>query len=487
MQHRQISSLHFAVRPRVLLKYGGQLLVVFSLLTSVTFFVSLLAGEYLLSWIYGTIIATTGLSGFLLQRMEAPVNLQNNEVLTLSAAVFIIIPLIASIPFQQAGLGFSDAIFEAVSAVTTTGLSTLPTVQDYPKTFLFSRAWLQWVGGLGIVVLGVAILLPQSPAALRLFSGNWQKENVVTSTKAYARAVLMVYIVLTVLGVGALLLQGGERFSAVCHILAAVSTGGFSTFDNSLAGFSQGQLRTTIIFFCFLGAMPLGLYYQSLSSGVGRFFANIEVIGLISASLGASLLLSLLLYQLDGFSIQEALQSGPLLAISAQTTAGFAGLTVADLSNGSKLLVIFLMAVGGNIGSTAGGIKIMRLLVIAKMIHLLFQKIGLANGAVVQPRYMGKRLEPDEIERCFLLVFLFVGVILLSWLPFVIMGYPALDALFEVVSACGTVGLSTGITSLELPTSLKGILCLDMLLGRLEIVAILLIFYPPTWYGRKKG
>jgi trk system potassium uptake protein TrkH len=487
MKKSQVTSLHFAVRLRVLLKYGGQLILVFAVLTGGPFIFSLLVGEYRQAWIYGTVVIGAGLSGFILQRLEAPGNLQNNEALVLSAAIFIIAPLIAAIPLHLSGLQLSDAVFEAVSGITTTGLSTLPTVEKLPRTFLFFRAWLQWIGGLGIVVLSVALLLPQSRAGLRLFSGNWEKEDLITSAKTYARAVLKIYLLLTFLGIGVLILLGVDRLDAVTHILAAVSTGGFSTYDNSIGGLASWDFEAAVILFCTLGAVSLGLYYQVLQRGLRTLFANTEVIGLICMLFTASLLLSLFLYLLDGFSLENALRNGPLLACSAQTTAGFSSVNVAGLSPGSKLLLILMMTVGGNVGSTAGGIKIMRLLIIIKIMHLLIVRSGTATGAVIQPRYMGKRLETDEIERCFVLALLFCGIIFFSWLPFVIMGYPALDALFEVASACGTVGLSTGITSVELPVMLKTVLCLDMLMGRLEIIAFLVLLYPPTWYGKKRA
>jgi len=175
-----------------------------------------------------------------------------------------------------------------------------------------------------------------------------------------------------------------------------------------------------------------------------------------------------------------------MLALSAQTTTGFSTVSVAELSGAAKFLLIIFMLIGGNIGSTAGGIKIIRLLIILKMIKYAVVSSGMTPSAVIQPRIMGKSLETADIERCFLLVFLFIAVISFSWFVFLILGYPALDSLFDVVSATCTVGLSTGITAFGLPTLAKAILCLDMLMGRLEIVAFLVLFYPPTWFGRKK-
>ena len=110
----------------------------------------------------------------------------------------------------------------------------------------------------------------------------------------------------------------------------------------------------------------------------------------------------------------------------------------------------------------------------------------LCGAPVAEPRLAGRRLEGDEIEKALILLALFVAVVLISWVPFVATGLDPLDALFEVVSASGTVGLSTGVTSLSLPAGLKGVLCLDMLFGRLEVVALLVVLYPPTWFGNRK-
>ncbi|MFA5718792.1 MAG: potassium transporter TrkG, partial [Desulfobulbaceae bacterium] len=128
-----------------------------------------------------------------------------------------------------------------------------------------------------------------------------------------------------------------------------------------------------------------------------------------------------------------------------------------------------------------------RLLVILRLIRFMIVRSGLPSDAVIYPRLMGRRLESVEIVRCFLLVFLFLLVIGVSWFIFILMGYPLLDSLFEVVSATCTVGLSTGISSPSLPAALKSVLCMDMLMGRLEIIAFLVLLYPPTWFAKKRG
>ena len=156
-----------------------------------------------------------------------------------------------------------------------------------------------------------------------------------------------------------------------------------------------------------------------------------------------------------------------------------------QLDAGSKLVLIFSMLVGGGAGSTAGGFKLLRLLIAASVFRLILLRTCLPKHAVIEPRLAGRRLQDEEIHAALLLIVLFVAVVALSWLPFVAMGYGPLDSLFEVVSATGTVGLSVGLTSATLPPLLKGILCIDMLMGRLEIMAWLVMLYPGTWFGRR--
>ncbi len=181
----------------------------------------------------------------------------------------------------------------------------------------------------------------------------------------------------------------------------------------------------------------------------------------------------------------QALHHAPILAFSAQTTAGFSVMDLSQLHAACKLVLVTAMIVGGGVGSTAGGLKILRLLMIINFLQVVLRRTCASRHAVVSPRIAGRRMEETEIQEALLIILLFVTVILFSWLPFLFMGYHPMDSLFEVVSATGTVGLSAGVVGPELPNSLKGILCLDMLLGRLEILAWVVLVYPRTWIGRR--
>ena len=148
--------------------------------------------------------------------------------------------------------------------------------------------------------------------------------------------------------------------------------------------------------------------------------------------------------------------------------------------------MIVAMLVGGSVGSSAGGFKLLRLLILLRMLQLMIRRAAMPSHAVAEPYLAGHKLETDDMLRAMQLILLFIGIMVLSWLPFVIMGYDPLDALFEVVSACGTVGLSSGIARPELEPFLKGVLCFDMIAGRVEIIALLIVLYPRNWIGRRE-
>jgi len=485
MSAQESLTLSYAVRGRVVLKYFGQLCVILGAMTLVTVVVSLIFREYSLTFSYLFVSLLIVLTGVLLGRLKAPTNIQPNEALTITSLIFLFTALVSSYPMAAAGIRFEDALFESISAVTTTGLSTLPSVEEKARTFLFSRAWMQWIGGLGIVVFSVALLVKPGVATKRLLDMD-KKEDFIGSTRNYAVKVSKVYLILTGSGVVLLLLLGEGLFSSITHILAAVSTGGFSMYDDSLSGLKKMASQYAVIVVSLLGSITLILYYQLMQKRrLKKFFGDVEVRALFFVCVLSPLLLSLLMSLTGTVSLMHVLRHAPIMAFSAQTTAGFSNINVSELDTASKLVLVVSMTLGGSVGSTSGGIKIIRLLILIKLIYTLLIRTSLSRHAVVDVRLSGQKLENDDAERALIVLSLFIFVIFFSWFPFVVTGYDPVDSLFEVVSATGTVGLSTGIVSTDLPSFLKGVLCADMLMGRLEVIAFLVLFFPKTWFGRR--
>ena len=239
MWNEKTNVLVYAVRIHVVLKYCGQLALMLAIITLVPLGFVLSEADWLRCERYAILCTGLFLIGGLLSRLRKPAFIQSNEALTVTAIIFVLSPLLMSWPMMDVGIPYIDVLFEAVSAVTTTGLSTLGSIEGRPHTFLFARAWMQWYGGLGIIVLSVALLMGHHAAARRLTDPVDSGETLASTARIHGRRTLLVYGLLTLLGMALVWPLCGNGFTALLHVLAAVSTGGFSNYDTSLAGLSS--------------------------------------------------------------------------------------------------------------------------------------------------------------------------------------------------------------------------------------------------------
>lgn len=483
MALRALETLGTPIRLPVLARYLGVLALSLAVMAAVPALAALLLGEPGFALRAGVVAAALAAAGWPLSRLPAARDIQRNEALAITALGFALGALSMVWPFAGAGLGPADAVFEAASAITTTGLSVLGAPEGAPRSLLFARAWMQWYGGLAILVLALALVLGPGAAARRLSVSQSGPDDLVTGTQARARQVMTIYGGLTVLGAALLWLAGAAPFDALLHALTAVSTGGFSTHGDSAAGLGGRAVQAALILLCLTGAISFSLQYRAARGDPLSLLRDAELHALL---LAAAFTFGLVL-------LAESVAAGPaspgsaadaaFLALSAQTTAGFSTTEVATLAPASKLALILSMLVGGDVGSTAGGIKIFRLLLILQLARLLFARASTPPHAVLEARAQGRTLEPPEIHAAVGVVLLYAAAILVSWFCFLAAGHDPLDSLFDVVSALGTVGLSTGVTGPDLAAPLKFVLAVDMWMGRLEILAVAVLAYPRSWFG----
>ncbi|MGR9035117.1 MAG: TrkH family potassium uptake protein, partial [Gammaproteobacteria bacterium] len=353
------------VRFKVLLYYLVRIGLVIIALRVVPFLVAWLDGNR--AFVISELIVSAALLVILLPllRIEAPEDLRDNEAMVIIVLSFFLAALSGSIPFIGEGLSWIDALFEAVSGVTTTGLSTISGLHQYSTGFLFARAWMQWYGGLGIVVFSIALLfLNKGIAARRLTMGDiGDNRDILGDTRIHSVKLLIIYSALTIFWICILLIAGVPLFSAATHVLAGISTGGFSIYDDSLAAIDPWSLQLLVMLCCLMGAVSLPFYYRLFKNGVKELLFNLEVRSLLILSL----LFIGLLYFFVGDSSADLwmrLEKAVILGLSAQTTTGFTIVDVKALNDASKLSLIFAMTIGGSIGSTAGGLKILRLLIV---------------------------------------------------------------------------------------------------------------------------
>jgi trk/ktr system potassium uptake protein len=480
-----LKALHFAARPRVVARYLGQVFVVLAALNVVPAGVALADGWPGIALRYLAIIALLVLVGAAASRLRAETAIQRNEALVISALAFVVPPFLLAVPLMGYGLGYLDALFEAVSGVTTTGLSTLPSVARMPFAFHFARAWMQWVGGLGVIVLCLAFLVEPGIAAKHLGFGPREVDDVGGGTRAQARRGLVSYGVLTVAGIALLALFGMGPGDAVVHALTAISTGGFSGHDESFGAVPAGP-RYAVLAICFAGAVPFHLY-NTLRRGQGRaVLGDAQLRALVASVVAVTAALFALQWGADRSHPLESLGNAVFTAVSAQTTAGFSVVPYDALGHAANAVVIAAMIVGGGLGSTAGGIKVLRLLILARFMQIVLVRCSVPRSAHVSTHLGGRALEFGEIEASAAVVFAYFVCMFLSTAAFLAAGHDPMRSLYEVVSAVGTVGLSSGLSGSGLAPGLKVVLCFDMLAGRVEMLALLVLLFPPTWIGRRR-
>lgn len=479
------SPLTYAARPRVVARYLGRLALSLAVLVALPLGAAVLDGKLAMAWRLGVGLTALLAMGIPLGRLSAPDDLQTNEAAAVVVLPFVLGAAVLAWGFSGAGLSWADAVFEAASSVTTTGLTVLDPVEAQPASVLFTRAWGQWYGGAAILVLAVALLLEPGVAGRRVGGGEAGRRDFASSLRSWARRVLVVYGALTALAFVVFWLVLGDAFEAVIHALTSISTGGFSTSDASIGGFATWGARAVVVGFAALGAVSLVLYQRAVTEGPGTLLGDpvVRALGimlvLVTLLLGGTMALS------GDRGWGEIARNAPLLAISAQTTTGYSPLAVGDLDAGSKGVLVVSMLIGGDFGSTAGGIKLPRLMVMVALLAAALRRSSRPSHALSPARVGGRRIETEEVETGLVFLTLFLATVILSVLPFLALGHAPLDSLFDVASAVGTVGLSTGVVGPDLATGLKLVLSADMILGRIEVLAALILLYPSTWVGRR--
>ncbi len=257
---KRLKALEHAVRPRVLARHGGQLAVTVAVLNVLPLVAALLAGAYVSAAALACVVALLACCGWLGLRVEAPQEIQANEALVLAAAAFVLTPLALAWPLSTYGLTPVDAWFEAVSAVTTTGLSTIAAPEQQPWALLLTRAWMQWYGGLGFALFCVVLLVPRGLAARRLLEPSGARESNIPSMTIHARQLFVAYMAMSVIGWLALWLAERDSLGALMHVLSGVSTGGFSSLNASLAGFRHPASAWVLSLITLAAAVSLPLY-----------------------------------------------------------------------------------------------------------------------------------------------------------------------------------------------------------------------------------
>jgi trk/ktr system potassium uptake protein len=436
------------------------------------FVVALFSSEWAEALVLGAVALVTYVAGG--ERKSA--ELAPRDALVFAALVYLFFAFLGALVYLPA-TGFVDGFFEAMSGFTTTGLSVLP-LDDTPRSLLFFRAYSQWIGGAGIIVLSIVFLPGSRRALLPLYAAEGRGENLLGNIVSTTRLVFGIYGALTLLAYVTFVLCGMGAFDACLHVFATLSTGGFSPYADSIGHYRSVPITVAVSVFMLVGAVALPLYYRAGRDGARRFFADAQLQALVVLALAGFLLTAF--YGTTGGSYRSLIEPA-FHSISALTTTGFNVTDTSSWPQGGRLVAMVLMMVGGSVGSTAGGLKLLRVLVLARVGQWYVRRALLPAEAQLPVRLAGRILHDEEVRGVAGLGLLYLGLIATSAFLLAFTGCAPMDALFEATSAVGTVGLSSGLTSPELASWAKLLLAFDMWAGRLEILPLLVLLYPPQW------
>ena len=416
------------------------------------------------------------LVGAWLSRHQEKIEDVNLRQAMISAAfIWLFASFVSVVPFMKiAKMSFVDSYFESMSAWTGTGLTMMSNLEGYPKVLLFWRAWMQWLGGIGIVLVALTVLIRPGVAAARLYRAEARSERILPNLANTAKVIFQIYLVLTLIGAYLYYINGMNLFDALTHSMTGLGTGGMSSHDASIGYFHSMSIEAITIFLMIMGAVNFTVHYKVFKEKrLGPFFDDIQVRYMFIFLLPAIALIAYGLVQY-GDTIADSLRQAIFHAVSAISCTGFG---IADLSRYpelSKFILALLMVIGGGAGSTAGGIKLIRFTLMYESLKWTVQQSILPKGAVIKRKVGSYVFTTEDLQEVTSFTMTYLSFLLVGTLYLMIRVKTSLvDAFFEVASAQGNVGLSVGITSPVLPLDVKTLLIVLMWVGRLEIFSIL--------------
>lgn len=399
--------------------------------------------------------------------------------------VFGALPLYVS----ELNITVTDAVFESISALTTTGATVITGLDDLPKSILFYRQELQWMGGMGIIVLAVAILPMLGVGGMQLYRaetpGPIKDSKLTPRINETAKTLWFIYLGLTVLCALAYWLAGMSFFDAISHSFSTVAIGGFSTHDASIGYFDSAMIEAIAVVFMVLGGVNFALHFAVFRSVSLKPYGKDEECRTYIKILLVTAVLCILGLWLTGVTtdVESAIRKGVFQAVSMATTTGFATDSFYLWPAPLAVMLILSSFVGGSAGSTGGGMKVIRILLLIKQGMRELKRLVHPNAHLVV-KVGGVSLSEKVIEAVWGFFATYVAVFIFTMMLLMVMGLDQVSAFSAVVACLNNLGPGLGevgpnFASISAPA--KWLLCFTMLLGRLEIFTLLVLFTPVFW------
>ncbi len=427
---------------------------------------------------------------FLLSNLDHDKKISLSQAFLLTALSWLSIAIFGSLPFifSEIELSVTDAFFESMSGITTTGSTIITNLNETPKSILLWRGMLQWLGGIGIIVMAITLMPLMNIGGMQLFiiSTSDTPEKILPRSKEIALRLILVYSGLTFICALFYKIFGMNFFDSIVHSMTTIATGGFSNYNESIGYFDSSLIEFTSIIFIILGSIPFIAYIKFLNGDKKIFFNDTQIKTFIKIVLFSILLMYLYLLTKNQSFFDTSIRSVAFNVISILTGTGYVTQNFSDWGQFPLIYFLILMFIGGCAGSTACGIKIFR-------VQILFQFVSVQLKKIIYPRGIFKiKYENNNIDEKFLasiISFIFLYIVIFFIIT-ALLSTSGLDLTTSISAAATSISnVGPGLGDIIGPNGnfsnlsdfSKWILSLAMILGRLELFAVLVLFIPSFW------
>ena len=428
---------------------------------------------------------------FILTNLEGEYRLNLQQTFMFSTLAWLSIAIFGSLPFllSTINLSISDSFFESMSGITTTGSTVISDLDNSPKSILLWRAIMQWLGGIGIIVMAITILPLLKVGGMQLFKmeGSDSAEKILPRTIEVASIIISTYLILTILCGIFYWIFGMGIFDSVAHSMTTIATGGFSTHNSSIGFFNNSSIEIIATIFIILGSIPFISYLKFVKGNKKIFFQDVQIKGLIYLLLFSIFIMFFyLLFNNQEISLLERLRISSFNVVSILSGTGYVTDDFGVWGQFSLIFFLFLMFIGGCAGSTTCGIKIFRLQILFLFLKNQIKKIIYPNS-IFLIKYNNQKISNNFINSVIVFIFSYLFLFIIISILLSITGLDFLSAISGAATSISNVGPGLGDmigpngNYKTLPDLSKWILAAGMLLGRLELFAVLVLFFPSFW------
>ena len=427
----------------------------------------------------------------ILANLEKDLRLNLRQTFLFSTLAWVMVAIFGSLPFVLSNqtFSFSDAFFESMSGITTTGATIISALDNSPRSILLWRAIMQWLGGIGIVVMAITILPLLKVGGMQLFKmeGPDSTEKILPRTIEVAAIIISTYVILTILCGFFYWVFGMTIFDSICHAMTTIATGGFSTHNDSIGFFKNSNIEIIASLFIILGSIPFISYLKFSQGNRKIFFQDVQIKGLIYLLIFSIFIMFLYLLFINYESnLFDKIRISSFNVISILSGTGYVTDDFGLWGKFSLIFFLFLMFIGGCAGSTACGIKIFRLQMLLIFLKNQVKKLIHPNSVIIT-KYNNHKISDDFIRSVIIFIFSFLFIFLIIAMLLSISGLDFVTSISGAASSISNVGPGLGEiigpdgNYKSLPNLSKWILATGMLLGRLELFAVLVLFFPSFW------